>query len=226
MKDILDFLTNLYSLPVAGLVAILGIVLGYILKFWKKFPNDGIPPVVILACGAAAPLMATPPGNGDSIRIWAFKNIVVGLAIGLLAWLAHNQVLKRIEDKLGLFSNGAGSGPPSPPVPPAATLLMCFLLPAFLLMGCASTTQKASTSTYNPTNDVLTITEAQTSAHTLFDSKTTIEKMRASAGKTSSVGAAGVAEESSSAGVQAIIQALMNAAIEIGKAQASGGLVK
>jgi hypothetical protein len=56
--------------------------------------------------------------------------------------------------------------------------------------------------------------------------KNVVDKVRASAGKTSSVGASGVSEETTSQGVQNVIGLLVQAAMELGKTQASGGLLK
>jgi hypothetical protein len=72
------------------------------------------------------------------------------------------------------------------------------LLSILCLCGCAMTQQVAYTETTNPTNGVRTITSARSTTYALGDAKTIVDKVRASAGKTSSVGASGIGEETSS----------------------------
>ncbi len=69
------------------------------------------------------------------------------------------------------------------------------LLPLILLPGCASVVQTATTTSTNPTNGVVTVTEARSSILAMGNARTIVDKVRASAGKTSSVGASGVNED-------------------------------
>ncbi len=69
------------------------------------------------------------------------------------------------------------------------------LLPIILLSGCASVVQTATTTSTNPTNGVVTVTEARSSILAMGNARTIVDKVRASAGKTSSVGASGVSED-------------------------------
>lgn len=96
-------LNKLYGLPAIALVALSCIVVGYILRCIKRFPNDGIPIAVILWGAAFLPLLSDyTPGK---FRIWLVRNVFVGLITGFVAWLFHNKILSKIEDKLGLFNN-------------------------------------------------------------------------------------------------------------------------
>ncbi len=60
-----------------------------------------------------------------------------------------------------------------------------------LLCGCAVVTQKATTTTTD-TNGVVTVTSATSRILAVGDAKSTVDRVRASAGKTSSVGLSGV----------------------------------
>ena len=107
-------------------------------------------------------------------------------------------------------------------LPGALLLLPLGLLAGLLCAGCASVRQTATTTTTNPTNGLVTVTKADSSIIAWGDAKNAVDKVRASAGKTSSVGASGVTEETTSGAVQAMLQAILNAAVELGKAQATG----
>lgn len=103
IESMLDALANLLNrvngLPAAGIVLLSCWVVGYALRFWKKFPNEGIPVAVILWGGAFNPLLADL-NSQMGWRIWFVKNLLVGLVIGFLAWLVHNLVLAKLEDWL------------------------------------------------------------------------------------------------------------------------------
>lgn len=69
------------------------------------------------------------------------------------------------------------------------------------LCGCALTRQYARTESTNPTNGVVTVTIAKSTTFAAGDAKSIVDKVRASAGKTSSVGASGISEEASSTNI-------------------------
>lgn len=122
IETILDqlslFLQKLYGLPAYTLVGIACIIIGYLLRFWKAFPNNGIPLVVILFGAIAYPIVADY-NNEDSIRVLLGKYILFGLLIGFVAWLVHNKFLKPLEDKFGLFTGNNKT--PSPPTETTTT---------------------------------------------------------------------------------------------------------
>lgn len=165
---------------------------------WLK----GLVGAVVTGCSTSA-LSALGMGAGEALGMkiptLTFKQILiitgVGGAVGMCAYLKQSPV------------------PPDDPAPKtdggalAGGLKLLLLLSPLLMMGCASVSQKATTTSTNPTNAVVTTTTAKASAFTLFDAKNTVDKMRASAGKTSSVGASGVAEESSSMALKALLDA-------------------
>lgn len=101
-------------------------------------------------------------------------------------------------------------------------------LPVFcclaLCVGCASVRQEAATSSTDPKTGIVSTQTAKSVIIASGNSKTIVEKVRASAGKTSSVGASGVTEENNlSQIVDAIggaIAKLFEAGFAAGKAAA------
>lgn len=127
MSDYIDktigLLNQLYGLPAVALVLGSCIVLGYVLRFIKAFPNDGIPVAVILWGGIVMSLVADSRASSMPIRVWVVRNILVGMIIGLGAWLVHKALLSRVENwlanKFNLgnteFFGGKKNDPPPAP---------------------------------------------------------------------------------------------------------------
>ena len=93
------WLSKLYGLPGGMLVLISCIAFGYLLKFVPKqwFPNQGIPLAVILWGCTFNMLIADPRADSLPIRIWVVKNLLIGLIIGVAAWMVHNKIIKRFS---------------------------------------------------------------------------------------------------------------------------------
>lgn len=95
-----DKINELQGAPVWLIVALLSIILGYMLKIAKWFPNQKIPLVVILVAAAANIALMFPFHNkGDLWIPWSIRQLTIGLAIGFSAWIFHRAVLKRFESK-------------------------------------------------------------------------------------------------------------------------------
>lgn len=77
-----------------------------------------------------------------------------------------------------------------------------------LASGCAFNRQYATTTATNPTNGVVSVTLARSTTMAVLDAKAIIDKTRASAGKTSSVGASGISEDATTASLATNAQAL------------------
>lgn len=93
-------LVKIQSWPAVGLVFAVVIIIGYCLRFWKKFPNELIP-LIVIASGAFAMVMLSDSKPLDvPYRVWNTKNAIVGLIVGFIAWMAHNLVISKIEDFL------------------------------------------------------------------------------------------------------------------------------
>ena len=101
IDGIVDKLHKFEGAPAIVLVIVGCWIVGYLLRFWKRFPNDGIPIAVTLFGGVIFPLIADA-NNELTLRVWLVRNLLIGLGAGWFSWLSHNKVLSKIEDKLGL----------------------------------------------------------------------------------------------------------------------------
>lgn len=108
LDSITAMLGKLYGLPSGMLVLLTCLIVGYILKKFESFPNDGIPVCVILWGGLFFPVMCEFDGK-TPLRIWILRNVFIGLVIGFLAWLFHNKFLSKVEDWV------ASRSAPTPP---------------------------------------------------------------------------------------------------------------
>ena len=99
---------------------------------------------------------------------------------------------------------------------PIRTLLLLFafaLVCVLTFTGCAFNRQYATTTSTNPTNGVVSVTRAKSTTFALWDAKTVVDKTRATAGKTSSVGATGIDEGVSSSNTVNLVEGAIGAAV-------------
>lgn len=97
-----DILQKIAGLPAIALVAISCLVVGYVLRFFKRFPNDAIP-VVVVIWGAVWYTCVADANNTIPLRVWLFRNVAIGLIIGCGTWLLHRYGLKFIETKIPIL---------------------------------------------------------------------------------------------------------------------------
>lgn len=124
LNDILTSLDKIQGLSAVALVFLSCVVVGYALRFIKRFPNDGIPVVVILWGALAMLFIADPRATTMPARIWTARNVFVGLIIGMVAWLTHKMLLSKIENLISAkfnlgdtqFFNRKPSDGPTPPL--------------------------------------------------------------------------------------------------------------
>lgn len=90
----------------------------------------------------------------------------------------------------------------------AKLLLLLAVLSLAGLTGCAVTKQVATLTETNPTNGVVTVRVARSTTYSLWDSSASVDKVRASSGKTASVGATGTDTVASSTNLASNITAL------------------
>ena len=100
LEQVTDLLGKLYGIPGYVLVFISCIVVGYVFRVVKTFPNSAIPYVAILWGPVFNMVIADPNADDLPIRIWLVKNFLVGFIIAGGAWAFHNKLLKRVEDKI------------------------------------------------------------------------------------------------------------------------------
>lgn len=181
-----------------GMLLPITMVLVAAIKKWVAFIPDKFLPWTAPIIGGLLDMTAQKFG------LWT-GNPAVGAAMGGLATWFH-QAFKQLE-----------FGKELPSEPPKTGLFLLIACLSLSLTGCASVVQTATTTSTNPTNGVVTVTEARSSIYATGDAKTIVDKVRASAGKTSSVGASGVSEETTSAAPVAMLQAILEAAFAAGK---------
>lgn len=122
MNDILKALENVQNLSAAAMTFAASIICGYILRCIKKFPNDGIPLVVILTGCINMMVLADPRSSEVPIRIWITRHLIAGAIIGFIAWMSHKAVLSKLEDYLAqrfdIVARVLGIDKTTPPVDP------------------------------------------------------------------------------------------------------------
>lgn len=113
LENLMSGLDKIQGLSAAALVFCCCIVTGYILRFIRPFPNEGIPVVSILMGGLAMMMLADPRASAMPARVWTSRNLIVGLTIGFIAWMAHKTLLSKLEavilrrfDKAARFLGG------------------------------------------------------------------------------------------------------------------------
>lgn len=99
-KQIELWVQDAYSWPSWAIAAALVLAFGYCLRAWVAFPNQAIPLVCLLMGGIFTELLAPGAPQSFDAHRWRALNFAIGAVVGLLAWLLHKYVLKKIEDKL------------------------------------------------------------------------------------------------------------------------------
>lgn len=112
-----ETLDSLYGLPGVVLTFLFCIGLGYFLKMLDVFPNKRIPIIVVLWGMIWNVLLRPPPAPGAIVWQHYCRLTAVGFLIGLVACIAYDKVLKRLEEKypwLGGLLGGNGKEPDKP----------------------------------------------------------------------------------------------------------------
>lgn len=88
---------GLYGLPGYMLVFLSCLVVGFIFKRIRAFPNDGIPALICLWGAVFNILVAEECKDGCNHRIWVARSLLIGIIIGFLAWRSHKYVKKKFQ---------------------------------------------------------------------------------------------------------------------------------
>lgn len=109
MNDPLSLIWTLVQVTPALLVAVAVIVMGYLLKVLPQVDNRRIPIYVIGASVALyVGLCVWPAGafvDAATFIRTALTTMILGAFVGMLAWLFHAQILKRLVDSKLSFLN-------------------------------------------------------------------------------------------------------------------------
>lgn len=106
IQTVADLLQQVAGLPAAVLTVLVCVIAGYLFKLWPSFPNQAIPAIVVILGGGFYPFIADSKTQmfTEQPRVWIMRAVAIGLIYGFGAWLLHNKILSKIEDKLGLFT--------------------------------------------------------------------------------------------------------------------------
>ena len=99
VDKLIGYLNQLAGLPADALVVVLCVVVGYLLRAWNYFPNRAIP-MMISVLGAIFMLGLSPPPPDGHWRMWIFRNIAVGIILGVIAFISHRYAISRFESWL------------------------------------------------------------------------------------------------------------------------------
>jgi hypothetical protein len=122
MNDLVSWLGKLYGLPGYVLVALSCIVLGYILRAARSFPNGAIPLACVLWAATLTPILSDATPAGVSHTEWRLRCALIGMVVGFCAWVFHRAVLSRFEDRIPGLSKILGEDEPVKPVSLAGTI--------------------------------------------------------------------------------------------------------
>lgn len=103
MEKLVELNDKLMGAPAGVLVFFMCISIGYVWKMVAILPNRFIPALVMFNGAVLFLLLSWKTSVGVASGT---RNFVIGFIIGFVSWLAHKLVLKRIEQKLGLFATG------------------------------------------------------------------------------------------------------------------------
>lgn len=100
--DPLQTIWAMIQIKAALLVGVAVVVLGYVLKLVPQVDNRRIPIYIILSSIGLYLGLCVPPAGSfadlPSFIRYALTSIILGAFVGMLAWLFHAQLLKRIID--------------------------------------------------------------------------------------------------------------------------------
>lgn len=111
LETLYQWESSLSSAPTGVLVLLACLAAGYIVKFLPFVDNKWIPLIVIVVGLLSFPLLSCRPPT-EPVRVWLVRCLILGFVSSCFAWLAHNQLLKRLERRLGLFSADKDPAPP------------------------------------------------------------------------------------------------------------------
>jgi|SRR3990167_5385402 len=100
MEYLNDAIKQLLALGPEALLICVVIALGYVLKRVPLIPNKTIPAACLLLGAGIYPLITSPGQAPPDIKFPIVREIMLGLLIGFIAWIIHNKLLKRIEERV------------------------------------------------------------------------------------------------------------------------------
>lgn len=100
LTDVINQLVTM-SPEVLTIVSIL--IVGFVLKLVNRFPNDYIPAVGALVGLVVYPLIADTAKMDYTVRLPWLRQMFIGLALWLIAWIIHEKAIKRLPKWLSAW---------------------------------------------------------------------------------------------------------------------------
>jgi hypothetical protein len=97
-----------FRAPAWLLLAAVVIAFGYFLKALPWVPNHFIPASCALFGAVVLPLIANPAALSPDQRNPRLVFALMGFVIAMVAWAIHGMILKRVEQRLGIFQSDEG----------------------------------------------------------------------------------------------------------------------
>ena len=116
-------LNHLHSMSAEGLIFIVCVAFGFGLRKWTKLSLRTTAAAVVAAGAVLNVVMAEGKSMATmSFRIWAMRSLLIGVIIGVVAFLADTVIVSRIKGwvtgSVSLGKNGNGTPPEPPPTTP------------------------------------------------------------------------------------------------------------
>lgn len=99
-NTLLDLVNQIVTMSPELLVIVAILIVGFVLKLVKSFPNEYIPAVGSLMGASLYPFVADVAKVDYQVRLPWLRQILIGLALWLVAWVLHEKVLKRFNKYL------------------------------------------------------------------------------------------------------------------------------
>lgn len=75
------------------------LILGYVLRNWKRCPNEAIPGFIVMFGALMNAILAGGDPHESGWYVWTARNVLIGAIIGWCIWRLHHTVLKPLENK-------------------------------------------------------------------------------------------------------------------------------
>ncbi len=106
LETLNETLNYVLGLKDQGLVFVVCIALGYVLKITPVFPNTYIPHAVILFGAGLNPCIVGRGSVSPDINNPLAVLIVQGFVLGVIAFAAHHLIISKIEERIKGFFGG------------------------------------------------------------------------------------------------------------------------
>lgn len=95
-----DAANQLLALGPEALLGLVCIAICYGLKVWRWFPKRLLPLACLCLGAVFYPLITSPGQAPPDIRYPIIREVMLGGLIGFIAWIVHNKLLKKIEERI------------------------------------------------------------------------------------------------------------------------------